>query len=389
MIRGLRFILALGLLGPLLASVSGCANLPSSGPTSKQVVKPSAKPSASGTNTVEVRDVTQVLVETMPPPALAENSAWSIGNAPPVGDIIAVGDRVSITIFEMGYGLFTPGSPSGTSPASADNSTAPRSAGRNFPAILITESGVISLPYIGRVRAAGSSANAMTQEIERRLRGKSQFAQALVTVERGASRSIFISGDVKQPGRQVLTPSGERLLDAIAMAGGPQGRVADTVVRLSRDGISSDIRMEALGPNGPENVRLGTGDRIELVRNVRSFSILGAAKTVAEIPFDTPKLTLIEALSRAGGPIDDKGDATGVFVFRYEKHDGDSGGLGKPVIYRLNLLNPQSYFAAQRFYMQEKDVMLIANARTSQLNKVVQLLNAVTSPVVTLDILTR
>jgi polysaccharide biosynthesis/export protein len=377
MIRALSLVLALG--------ASACANLPSSGPTSKQVVKPPV----SAANAVEVRDVTQALVEAMPPPALASTPAWSIGNAPPVSDLVAVGDRVSITIFEMGYGLFTPGSPVGANPGSTDSSTAPRSAGRNFPSILITESGVISLPYIGRIRAAGSSANAMTQEIERRLRGKSQFAQALVTVERGASRSIFISGDVKQPGRQVLTPSGERLLDAIAMAGGPQGRVADTIVRLSRDGVSSDIRMEALGPNDPENVRLGTGDRIELVRNVRSFSILGAAKTVAEIPFDTPKLTLIEALSRAGGPIDDKGDATGVFVFRYEKSPGEANALGKPVIYRLNLLNPQSYFAAQRFYMQEKDVMLIANARTSQLNKVVQLLNAVTSPVVTLDILTR
>ncbi len=372
-------IIFLGLTG-LVAT--GCANLPSSGPTAKQVTHDKSEQKAY----VDVRDVTPALVDTMIAPSPASSTDWLIQDAAPVTESISIGDNVSITIFEMGYGLFTPGN----AVPNQDSSTAPRAAGRSFPAIIIPESGIISLPYIGQLRAVGASATSLTREIEKRLRGKSQFAQALVTVERGASRSIFISGDVKQPGRQVLTPTGERVLDAIAMAAGPQGRVADTVVRLYRNGMSSEIRMESLTPGSPANVRLAKGDRIELIRNVRSFSVLGAAKTVAEIPFDSARLTLIEALSRAGGPTDDKGDATGVFVFRYEKTaDATGGATNTPVIYRLNLLKPQSYFAAQRFYMQEKDVMLIANARTSQLNKVVQLLNAVTSPVVTLDILTR
>jgi polysaccharide export outer membrane protein len=106
---------------------------------------------------------------------------------------------------------------------------------------------------------------------------------------------------------------------------------------------------------------------------------------VSEIAFDSDRLTLIEALSRAGGPEGEKADPTGVFVFRYEA--SASGEV--PVIYRLNLLNPQSYFAAQRFAMREKDVMLIANSKSNQIGKIIQMLNGLTAPTVLLDVITR
>jgi hypothetical protein len=39
--------------------------------------------------------------------------------------------------------------------------------------------------------------------------------------------------------------------------------------------------------------------------------------------------------------------------------------------------------------MREKDVLLIANARSNQLGKFVQLLNGLTAPAVLLDVITR
>jgi polysaccharide biosynthesis/export protein len=361
----------------LLLTTSACATIPSAGPTVGQVVK-----TREGQQ-VAVRDITPALVAQQQAPVTAE-AQWMLQDAPQLWDAISIGDTISISIFEMGYGLFTPG---GAAPDGAGGPAAPRASGRNLPPIIIPESGIIDLPYIGSIRAAGMSSASLTSEIERRLKGKSQFAQALVTLERGAARSVIVSGDVKQPGRLLLTASGERLLDAVALAGGPESRLGDTTIRLSRGGLTEEIRMDQLVPTSAANVRLGPGDRIELIRNVRTFSVLGAAKTVSEISFDSAQLTLIEALSRAGGPLDDKADATGVFIFRYEDL-GD--GLGEqPVIYRLNLLDPQSYFAAQRFQMREKDVVLIANAKSNQLGKFVQLLNGLTAPAVLLDVVTR
>ncbi len=356
------------------ALLGGCTTMPSSGPTATQVE------GQLNMGNVVVRDITPALVSGMELPPNVATASASLGDAPPAWDGIAVGDTISISIFEMGYGLFTPG---GNTPDASTGPVAPRASGRNLPPIIVSESGIIDLPYIGSLRVNGVTPAGLTQEIERRLRGKSQFAQALVTLERGNARSIILSGDVKQPGRLLLTASGERLLDAVALAGGPSGRSADTILRISRDGVTRDYRLDALRPDDAANVRLGAGDRIELVRSVRTFTVLGAAKTVSEIAFDSDRLTLIEAISRSGGPTDDKADPTGVFIFRYEP--GPDGDV--PVIYRLNLLEPQSYFAAQRFAMREKDVMLIANARSNQLGKFIQMLNGLTSPVVTMDVL--
>jgi polysaccharide biosynthesis/export protein len=356
--------------------LTACATFPSSGPTTSQIGQPLF------TGNVAVRDITPELVAAMPIASPASQTGWALSDAPPAWEGIAVGDTIGISIFEMGYGLFTPGggvADSGVAPV------APRASGRNFPPIIVSESGLIDLPYIGSLRVSGLTPAAVTKEIERRMRGKSQFAQALVTLERGSARSVILSGDVKQPGRLLLTASGERLLDAVALAGGPSERSADTLVRLTRAGGTSDIRLDLLRPGDPANVRLGAGDRIELIRNVRSFTVLGAAKTVSEIAFDSDRLTLIEALSRAGGPEGEKADPTGVFVFRYEVEK--TGEV--PVIYRLNLLNPQSYFAAQRFAMREKDVMLIANSKTNQIGKIIQMLNGFTAPAVLLDVVTR
>jgi polysaccharide biosynthesis/export protein len=366
-----------GLLLLSALSLSACATLPSSAPTVGQVVR------TQQGDPVEVRDITPALVASSIA-APIPTADWTLRDAPALWDSISVGDTVSISIFEMGYGLFTPG---GTGPDSGRDSAAPRAGGRALPPIIVPESGIIDLPYIGSIRAVGASPAYLTSEIERRLKGKSQFAQALVTLERGAARSVILSGDVKQPGRLLLTASEERLLDAVALAGGPEGRTADTLVRLTRGGTTQQIRMDQLTPDSAFNVRLAPGDRIELVRNARTFAVLGAAKTVSEIAFDSDELTLIEALSRAGGPTDDKADATGVFIFRYEQRADGSGE--QPVIYRLNLLQPQSYFAAQRFLMRENDVLLIANARSNQLGKFVQLLNGLTAPAVLLDVVTR
>jgi polysaccharide export outer membrane protein len=354
-----------------LLLVSGCATLPAAAPTAHQVTAPAAD---AGVTVVDIVDAPGLAAEAEP-----EAPAWPIADAAPLDSAIALGDRVSVTVFEVGYALF----------GAAKDDAAPSAAGRTLPRMEVSEGGGIDLPYIGNVQALGRTPEAVAAEIERRLRGLSQNAQASVTVERGPARSIVVSGDVKTPGRQPLTSAGERLLDVIAVAGGPTARSADTSVRLSRADQSAEIRLDRLRVGAPANVRLAPGDHVELLRSVRSVTVLGAARTVAEVPFDSDALSLAEALARAGGPLDSQADATGVFVFRYEP--ALVAGMRKelPVIYRLNLLDPRSYFAAQRFRMHEKDVLLIANARSAQFGKLVQLLNTLVTPALTVELLTR
>lgn len=362
----------------LVALLSGCQTLPSAAPTASQIVKPAAPAGIAVIDVVEAPD-----------PALLSSiariePAWPLGDASPWSGEIGVGDTVTVTVFEVGYALFATGTDTGTRVDGA-----PAASGRTLPKMEVGDSGSIALPYVGSLTVAGRTAPAVAREIEAKLRGKSQSAQVVVSVERGPAQSVVVSGDVKQPGRQPLTLAGERLLDVIAQAGGPANRAADTGVRVTRGDVSGEVRLDRVRVGGPENVRLGPGDRVELVRSVRSVTVLGSARTVSELPFDSDQLSLAEAIARSGGPLDERADATGVFVFRFEPRvvDGRNGEF--PVIYRLNLLDPRSYFASQRFFMRPKDVLMIANARSVQFGKLVTMLNTMVSPAITVDLLTR
>ncbi len=53
-----------------------------------------------------------------------------------------------------------------------------------------------------------------------------------------------------------------------------------------------------------------------------------------------------------------------------------------PVIYRLDLRNAKSFFLAQRFPIEDKDVIYVANADLNELQKFFTLINTLTGPVI-------
>ena len=115
--------------------------------------------------------------------------------------------------------------------------------------------------------------------------------------------------------------------------------------------------------------------------------MLGATGRNATVEFDQDRLSLIEALGKAGGLNDNRADATGVFLFRYENaktYDqihhlpitSTASRQSVPVVYHLNLKDPNSLLLAQRVAMRDKDVLYISNAPASDLQKVLALIGA-------------
>ena len=96
-------------------------------------------------------------------------------------------------------------------------------------------------------------------------------------------------------------------------------------------------------------------------------------------------------MARSGGPSEQQADPTAIFVFRYAPADQDGEPLpgAKPMAYRLNLLQAQSYFVSQRFEMRPRDVVYIANAQSNQPAKVLQILNLFFQPVYTGKVLSQ
>ena len=54
-----------------------------------------------------------------------------------------------------------------------------------------------------------------------------------------------------------------------------------------------------------------------------------------------------------------------------------------PIIFRANLTDPASFFGAQYFPMQDKDIIYISNAHAVQLQKFVRVVNSVAALPVT------
>jgi polysaccharide export outer membrane protein len=363
-----RLVRQSGLLAVL--ALAGCAGLPSAAPTASQVIAPAQA------DNIAVIDITPAT----PSGTAARQAplpAWTIPDGASTAGVILPGDVLTISVFEVGYSLF------GGSESAPGETPRGKGSTRTFPPFRVPETGVIDFPYAGQIPIAGLTPMAAAGRIERALRGKSQFPQVVAAFEPGPGHTVMIDGEVARPGRIALSEAGERLLDVVALAGGSKARSADTVVKLTRSGEVSVARLDEIGAADRRNVVLTPGDHVELSREVRSITVLGAARSVSEIAFDRSELTLDQALARAGGLNDDKADPAGVFIFRIERRDEGGTWVEKPVIYRLSLLDPAGYFAAQRFQMRERDVMLVANARTNNLRKFIEMVNQLTSPVVT------
>lgn len=367
-------------IGALLAAtLGGCSMLPSASPTVGQVTKPAALADGRALDLVDLTESGWSEEDT----PIVPSAAWSFTDGTTSSEQILVGDNLEIVVFEVGYRLF------GAIDSGDAKDPAVSAAGAALPTISVPADGYVAIPYVGPIDVLGRTPQGVATEIRERLRGLSQRADVLVRVASGPMRSITVGGEVKAPGRIAITAAGERVLDVVAAAGGPSEQQSNLIVRLARAGDSQEMPLDQIRAGDAANVRLMPGDVVQLLKRQQSFSVIGAARDVAEVPLADTPVSLVEGLARAGGPIDNQADATGVFVFRYVDKDVGGTMTSVPTIYRLNLLDPRSYFIASRFRMQDDDVVLIANARSAQFAKLVQMLNQLTSPIVTVDVLTR
>lgn len=376
---------------PLCALVlGGCASLPSSGPTARQVVRGSAAgENAIGFRIVEVDANILGELTSYDGAVDAASPHLSVMAAEGQNDAVGPGDVLQIAIYEVGASLFA--GAKGGDAAGFD----PSARGEPFAAITVDRNGTIKLPYIGRLSVAGRTPSEIQEMIEQGLRGKSQTPQAVVSVKDNIANTVYVSGDVTKPGRLELTLGRERLLDAIASAGGPSARVGttagtadDSIVRFTRGDRTLEERLGNIRTGTADDLLLLAGDRIEIIRRPRSFTVFGATNRVSQVQFETPGLTLAEAVARVGGPNDNQADPTAVFLFRYYPDKQVQGGE-VPVIYRLNLMKPASYFLAQRFPMRDKDVIYIANSAANQPTKFINIINQLFSPFITARAITR
>jgi len=361
--------------------LAGCSSLPTTGPLADEVV-------AGGDNEFEKRYVvtdvderTVAILANLPGPSLRARFG---DYRPPPENKIGIGDEVRVTIWEAAAGgLFS-------APALDRFGTGARSA--IIPDQVVARDGAITVPYAGRVEVAGQSPPDVERTVLARLAGKAIEPQVLVTVSRNISNSVTITGEVTSGARIPLSTRGDRVLDAIAAAGGVRGAMHETFVRLTRGRATVTVPMETILASPQENVFLRGGDVLTLVREPQTYTTFGAIGQNTVVPFGRITLSLEEAVAKSGGLLDFKSDPDGVFLLRFEppatvaaivpgRHIDRRERL-IPVVYRLTLRDTKSYFLARSFKMRDKDVVYVANASGAELQKFLNLVATITSPII-------
>lgn len=355
----------------LLAGLAGCATLPSSGPTGKQVEKSATAPDGSAIQVINIDMASDV-----PMPVRTVASAMSLPEVLPTPtNMVGPGDILEINIYEAGVALF---SSSGSALGAAGS--APGVQVQKLPPTRINDSGDITIPYAGTLHIAGLTTSQVEATIRNSLARLSQNPQVVVTLGEIITNSVIIGGEVAKPGRLVLQTNRESLSDVIALAGGYRGSAKDLTLRVMRGGASVDVRINDLIENVALDVRIHPGDRLMVIDNPRTFSILGASGRTAQVPFNRSMVSLAEAVATAGGVNPGMGDPAAIFLFRYELDDQNHE---VPKVYHLNMMRTGAYFLAQKVMMQDKDVLYFGNAAANQPSKLIQLVSQLFSPILT------
>ena len=373
-----------------ITSLAACASIPTAGPTTSQILDQAAQPQ-SRFDIVDV-DYRVVATQTARPAASFRSRFQDYGKPP--SPRIGIGDTLSVSIWEAaGGGLFgaletTPGA----TPTGGARSIA-------IPEQVVAPDGAITVPYAGRVPAAGRTPLDVEQTIDQRLAERAIEPQAIVTVTKSVSDDATVSGEVVGGAQVPLSVRGDRLLDVIAAAGGAKAPLYETFVRLSRGGVTVTIPMSVLVSDPAENIYVWPDDIITLVRAPQTFSAFGATGYDTQIPFNADQINLAQAIAKAGGLQDLRADPDGVFLFRFEP-PAVARALGAPayatapdgtaaILYHLNLRQAAGYFLAQRFPIENDDLIYVANAPMTELQKFFLLLNTITGPVISGVVVTR
>ena len=364
--------------------MAGCSFLPAPGPHSWDIRSGQQDPESLPYALVRITPkVMKVLAHANPRLATTFTD-----RRPPKEIRFGVGDVVSVTIFEAAAGgLFIP-TEAGVRPG-------------NFitlPNQSVDSKGNISVPYAGTVRAQGRTQVEVQDSIVAALRDRAIEPQAVVSLVDQRTSLVSVLGDVNASGRLPLNHAGERILDIVARAGGPRSQGYDEWIMLERNGRRAIAPFAALVYEPVNNIYVQPNDTIFLYREPQTFLAFGAfggGAVLSNSPqgsfnFDAWRLSLAEAIGKAGGLSNNLADPASLFLYRGETREvAEKLGIDVspftgpiiPVIYNVNLRDPAGYFLATTFEIRNKDVLYMSNALSVETSKFMEHLRLITATV--------
>jgi polysaccharide export outer membrane protein len=248
--------------------------------------------------------------------------------------------------------------------------TNPAGTANELSGRLVNADGRFFFPYVGAVQAAGRTVQEIQATLVDGLRQVIKNPQIEVSVLQFRSQRLVVSGEVRNPGAQIISDVPPSVAEAVAQAGGFTAEADLANVTLTRAGRTARVDLYAYFYDGQsaQNLRVEPGDVVNVPdRRFNKVFVLGEVNNPHSLPMPRGRLSLAEALSDAGGVNPLTANSGQVYVIR----DGLRDGAPRPQIYHLNAASPEALVLADRFDLRARDVVFVDAVGVVRWNRIV------------------
>ncbi len=247
-----------------------------------------------------------------------------------------------------------------------------------FDGQLVASNGDMYYPFAGTFHAAGMTVAELRSFLVAKLKPYIQDPQVGVRVVNYQADRVEVTGAVNKPGTITLDNTSQGVLQAIDKAGGLAAGASHRRAILIRDGQRYVIDLAGLlsGDRVVPNPALEAGDSIHIPDNSGdAVFMLGSVDKQAPIVIQQNSLTLLNAITQAGGLNPTTANGAGVLVFRMASTPGQPS-----TIYTLDLSKAANVFLASQFQLDPRDVVYVESTGFAKYNAVIsQILPTVTT----------
>ena len=259
---------------------------------------------------------------------------------------IGPGDVIGILVFDHPELVFSGLPPVGGADA---GSVSPA------PGFIVSNTGNLSFPYAGTLKASGLTIQELEDILLQRLSRVFKNPQLSVRVAAFRSKRAYIEGEVKVPGLQVFTDIPMTLPEAINRAGGLTAIGDRSWVTLTRNGRSTRIDMNARADAGvdPSRIVLRSGDMVTVRgRDESKVTVMGEVGSQSGVLMRNGRLSLNDALTEVGGVNLNTSDPRQIYVIRNLPEGGAT-------VFHLDAKTASALALAENFALRPKDIVFV------------------------------
>lgn len=351
-----------------MASGSGGGALATTGSTTPSgtnlAASTLAKAGADGAPAGSLIEITRELVETeraARPTGVPKGVQSLFAKAKPYE--VGPGDILSIVVWDHPE-LNMPGSVSSGNGADASGAN---SIAQGYT---VDTNGFIQYAYIGPLKVAGLTEMGVRDALAEKLAKYVRQPQVTVRIQTYRSKRVYLDGEVKTPGVQVLNDMPMTLPEAVNRAGGFTEKSDRSRVAVTRGDETVVVDMPDMIRKGvnPDRIVLRDGDLVRVFAQADSkVFVIGEVQRPGGVMFNNGHMSLNQALGDAGGISQTSGDASQVYVVRGRESS-------KPQVFHLDASSAAAMATADAFELKPNDVVFVDASALVKWSRVINMI---------------